>query len=384
MTPRQPAAGLYLHWPFCERKCPYCDFHTFGREHTPVGAEPRYLAALLTEIDALPERLRTSAAPPVDSIYFGGGTPSLMSPRTAEVLFAALDRRLARTPDCEITLELNPTTLEVERLQALRVLGVNRVSVGCQSFDDRFLGTLGRVHDAATTRRALEAIRALGIADLSIDLIFGLPGQSIEDLGRDLDAALAYAPEHISVYGLTLHEGTPFARQYAAGALRPPDDDTQAAMFELLMERLAAKGYEHYEISNWSRPGRASRHNARYWRDADVIACGAAVHGRWRGRRYANPADLDAYQHDPTAAVWETPSHDPRTAIGEIMMLALRRVDGAAWDELSAWAGRDPRQVYARELDQLQQEGLIVTDARGVRLTRRGILFADDVALRFF
>lgn len=382
-------AGVYLHWPFCARKCPYCDFFTFGREHPQFAASHRYLAALVEEIDSARERFNLETPIEIDTIYFGGGTPSLMEPAEVAAVLDALRRSFTFARDIEITMEVNPTATEAERLGAARELGVNRLSLGCQSFDDKFLKILGRDHDAAMAQRALDAVRALGFENFSLDLMFGLPGQTFEEFQQDLETAIAISPAHVSAYGLTLHEGTPFKRWHAEGRWSLPETEIEAAMYEHMIDRLAEAGYEHYEISNWARPGMRSRHNAKYWRRCDVFAFGASAHGVLRDKRYSNPRDLKAYLGAGSLAtralaLAEPPPETPRARAGEAMMLALRRIDGATWSELETWTGEDPRLTYRPELDDLAARGLIVRDDAGLRLTRRGLLLADNVMEAFF
>jgi len=392
MTTRpETPAGVYVHWPFCERKCPYCDFTTFGREHPFWDRAQEYRRTLVEEIETAPARFGWAAAPRLDTVYLGGGTPSLMGAEALAEILGALHRVFAFEPDPEITLELNPTTAEAAGIERLLALGVNRLSVGCQSFNDRVLARLGRVHDAATTRRAIERLRAAGVDNLSLDLIFGAPTQTLADFRDDLCSILEYAPEHVSAYNLTVHEGTPFARWAREGRLELPGEEAQVAMFETLMDTLAAAGYEHYEISNWARPGRASRHNAKYWRDADVYgfgvaAHGVAAHGVAGARRFANPSDLNHYL-DPKRRAWAAALDAPageRARRGEIMMLALRRVDGVRWAEVDAWLGDAARRFYEAEIARLRGDGLLESDDESFRLTRRGILIADTVMAEFF
>ncbi len=385
-------AGIYIHWPFCERKCPYCDFYTFGREHPAFAAGGRYPAALVAEIAAAPERFEVVRRPTADTVYFGGGTPSLMGAATVGCVLAALKQVFDVAPAAEITLEVNPTTAEAAGIGELLTAGINRLSVGCQSFNDRVLRELGRVHDAATTRRALENMRAAGVRNLSLDLIFGAPKQTLDDLKADLDELLAFAPEHVSAYNMTVHEGTPFARRQREGTLALAGEDEQVAMFELLIDRLAVAGYEHYEISNWARPGLRSRHNSKYWRRCDVYGFGVAAHGVVNQARYENPRDLEKYlsvgrfgskRHDSDVASSRSDLRTERSRRGEIMMLALRRVDGVGWGEIDAWMQADGRAYYRAELERLARDGLIETEPQ-LRLTRRGILIADTVMEAFF
>jgi oxygen-independent coproporphyrinogen-3 oxidase len=229
-------------------------------------------------------------------------------------------------------------------------------------------------------------MRDVGATNLSLDIIFAAPTQTLDDLKCDLDAILAFAPEHVSAYGMTIHAGTPFERWQGAGRLALPGDDDYATMYETIVDTLAAAGYAHYEISNWARPGRESRHNAKYWRDCDVAAFGVSAHGVWGGRRFENPRDLKAYlarEGDAIAKPLDPPA-DERARRGETMMLALRRVGGVAWREIDAWAGGDTRAFYADELARLAERGLIENDGDRVRLTRAGLLLADGVMAEFF
>lgn len=384
--PYATPAGIYLHWPFCERKCPYCDFYTFGREHPLSARGEAYLAALLAEIETAPERLAWPAPPRTDTIYFGGGTPSLMGANALGKILDAIGRNFTLEPDPEITLEVNPTTAEAAGLEELLALGVNRLSVGCQSFNDRVLRELGRVHDAETTRHAIALMRSFGVRNLSLDLIFGAPTQTLEDFQEDLREILSFSPEHVSAYNLTVHDQTPFARREREGRLGLPAEDTQVAMFEHMIDTLAQAGYEHYEISNWSLPGLASRHNSKYWQACDVYGFGVAAHGVQGGWRTANPSDLTQYLNleSRRLAVPLDPPASERARCGEIMMLALRRTGGIAWEEINAWMGREARDFYQIELARLHGDGFVECSQDALRLTRRGILLADSVMEAFF
>ncbi|MCL5269372.1 MAG: radical SAM family heme chaperone HemW [bacterium] len=378
------SAGIYIHWPFCDHKCPYCDFTSFGRGTAAFARRDEYLAALVREIDSAPERFGWSAPPRADTVYLGGGTPSIMGDAALAAVMQALRRRFALADETEVTLELNPTSAETAGLDALLALGVNRLSVGCQSFNDRILRRLGRVHDAQATRHAIKRIKALGVANLSLDIIFGAPTQSLDDLRRDLDAMLAADPVHVSAYGLTIHEGTPFARLEREGLLALPGDGTQARMYEWLLDALPRAGLVHYEISNWARPGRESRHNLKYWRDCDVYGFGLAAHGVVRRHRLENTNDLARYLAGRGLARPAPAPSGERARRGEIMMLALRRVGGVEWTEIDGWMGTDARAYYRTELARLTAEGLLDDDGRSVRLTRRGLLLADSVMEFFF
>ena len=242
------------------------------------------------------------------------------------------------------------------------------------------------MHDAATTRRAIELIRGLGVANLSLDIMFGLSNQSLPQFESDLAAVLSFAPEHISAYNLTVHPGTPYARREREQKITLPDEDTQLAMFEHLIDRTVAAGYAHYEISNWSRPGLSSRHNGKYWRDRDVFAFGVSAHGVVNRIRTENPRDLRAYAQDAAyehARPLDPPAGD-RARRGEILMLALRRVEGVAWEEIDAWMEDDARKYYTEELRQAREARWIEPDADTLRLTRQGILLCDTVTELFY
>jgi len=273
--------ALYLHIPFCRHRCSYCDFNTY----TTIGdlQEP-YVAALAREIEWV-----GAAAParsPVETIFFGGGTPSLLTPAQVGALLAAARRAFDLAPDAEITMEANPETIDDEWPAAVRALGVNRLSFGVQSADAGELALLGREHDFATAVRAVEMARAAGFDNLNLDLIYGLPGQSVADWERTLAAVLPLGVEHISLYCLTIEPGTPMERWLHNGTIMAPDPDTAADQYEAACGAMAAAGYGHYEISNWARPGRECRHNLVYWRNEPYLGLGAGAHGSAGGYRY--------------------------------------------------------------------------------------------------
>lgn len=388
-SPISSIPGIYIHWPFCARKCPYCDFYTFGREHGNFELSQKYTDALVAEIEYANRTFALTEKPRVDTIYFGGGTPSLAGETAIREILAALRGAFEVDPVAEITMEVNPTAAEAAELEAYRDLGINRLSIGCQSFQDKFLQTLGRDHDAKTARSVLELVKNLGLDNFSIDLMFGLPGQTLPEFEADLEATLEFQPAHLSAYGLTFHEGTPFARWKAERKWSLPGEDQEASMFEHMIDRLAGAGFEQYEISNWARPGFASRHNSKYWRQCDVFAFGASAHGTVGGDRTSNPRGLPTYIEtlggsEGANRVEEPKPESDRAVAAEVMMLALRRIDGVDWSELETWMERDPQVFYRTELNDLQSQGLLEFDAQCLRLTRRGILLADHVIERFF
>ena len=320
--------GLYLHIPFCRRKCPYCDFFSV-EEH---DAQRRAYPALLRR------HLEWAAGhgwqAPFDTVYFGGGTPSLLSPRAVGSLLEAADRQFGLAGDAEITLEANPGTVTAARLAGYRAAGVNRLSLGLQSLAPGSLTLLGRRHDAVQGVRSVELARRAGFANLSLDLIFALPGQSLAELDTELDRYFALAPEHLSCYGLTAEPDTPFGHRVQAGELHLPDGDFYAEAFLLLHERLATAGFEHYEIANYARPGRACRHNLGYWARREYLGVGAGAHSfreKGWGERWSVPADLAVFGaalRAGTDPAERLEAFDRRGAMGEVLYLALRTRNG--------------------------------------------------------
>lgn len=380
--------GLYVHVPFCRSICYYCDFNTYAGLDALI---PRYVTALADEIAALPAAL--AGAPPVPavplrvgSIFFGGGTPSLLAPeQVARVLDAA--RRWPAAEDAEISLEANPGDLSVERLRSLREVGVNRLSMGVQSFDDAMLRRLGRRHDSATAVAAFQDARAAGFDNVSIDLMFALPGQTLAHWEATLDRALALAPEHLSLYNLTIEDGTPFGKWAAAGKLRVPDDDLAADLYQAAFDRMGAAGYQHYEISNWARAAsRRAQHNLRYWRNQPYFGVGAGAHSSFGGYRYADcrkPADYVARVTRGESPVESVEKIDRALELGETMMLGLRLAEGVGIDDFRQRFGCTPDQVFGPVLAELTEYGLLTTRDGRIYLTHRGRFLGNDVFCRF-
>lgn len=385
------SVGVYVHVPFCERVCPYCDFAVVAARPLTPAAEDRYVGALLRELDA---RAGAFAGRALASVYLGGGTPALLRPGSVARLLSALRGRFAAAGAPEVTLEANPSTLESERLPAFREAGVSRLSLGIQSFDDAVLKRLGRAHRAEAGRAALRAARAAGFENVSLDLIVAAPGQSLAALGRDLDEAVAFAPEHVSTYALSVEAGTPFARAAARGQLALPDDDLAAAMLEALRERLEGAGLVLYELSNFARPGFEAVHNARYWERRAVLGLGASAWstdprapGAPFGVRRENLRDLGAYLAAVEAGASAQASAEvlaPEVARGEAAFLALRTRRGLAAASFAREFGAPPRALFGEAIDELREAGLLSETPEGdLALTAAGRLVADSVFERF-
>ncbi len=391
---RERSVGVYLHVPFCERVCPYCDFAVVAAHRLAPATEAAYVEALRAEL-ALRRPAFEGLA--LETLYLGGGTPSLLTPESVAALVLAVRSAFppgAETP--EVTLEANPSTLERERLPAFRAAGVNRLSVGVQSFDDGVLRRLGRAHRGEEARRTLAAARDAGFENLSLDLIVATPGQSPESLERDLDQALAFAPEHVSVYALTVEEGTPFALAARRGQLALPDEDAAATLLDRAAGRLAAAGLERYEISNFARPGHASRHNRRYWERRPVLGLGVSAwsseppstafpHGARLGNLRQLPAYLERVRAGRTAEAAPPEKLVPASQRGEVVFLALRTMRGLEAAAFAAEFGASPRAFYSAPIERLRAAGLLEETAGGdLRLTARGVMLSDSVFAEFF
>ncbi|MBK8423367.1 MAG: radical SAM family heme chaperone HemW [Elusimicrobia bacterium] len=355
-TGAQAATGLYLHVPFCSVKCRFCDFAAYpGRR----GEISRYLESLSKEIAQRAEENPRS----LDTLYVGGGTPSLLSGEEIGRLLAEVDRRFSKTPEFESSLECNPETLTVEKLEALRRAGVNRLSLGLQTTEDPLLKALGRSHDLRTFHGAYRAARDVGFGNLNIDLMYGLPGQTRTGWMDTVKRVIDLAPEHVSAYALTVQEETYFHR---SGVV--PDDDLQADMYEEAADALIAAGFGHYEISNFAKPGRECRHNLRYWRNQDCLGAGVSA-ARYDGRtRRTNTDNLSVYllamEGGQTPVVEETALTEAER-LGEDLMLGLRLAEGVA---PSAAAAR----LYGAALEEALAEGLLRKEGGRYFPSRKG------------
>ncbi len=374
--------GLYIHIPFCRRVCPYCDFNVYARQESLI---PAYLAAVTAELQLLAERWGRA---PIQTVYLGGGTPSLLTPGQVAGLLDTVDQLFDLAVGAEITLEANPETVDVERLTGYRLAGVNRLSLGVQTLQRHGLKVLGRAHRPETPEQAFRAARAAGFRNVNLDLIYGWPGQTRDDWLADLRTVLAWEPEHLSLYALTIEPGTPYERGVQRGVLRPLDDDAVAELAETAMELLTEHGFEHYEVSNWAR-GRTyrSQHNQIYWRNGWYIGVGAGAHGYLGGVRTVNeklPARYIERALSGTLPVSESEVIDARTEIIETMILGIRLVaDGISASAFQERHGRGLEQPYGPVLAELRELGLVTWDGERLRLTRRGILVANEVAARF-
>ena len=313
---------LYLHIPFCARRCSYCDFAIAVRRDVP---SVRYVDALLAEWRTALEQDAWVLESPVSTVHLGGGTPSRLAPREVVRLLSGIRQGVELAPDAEIALEANPDDVSADAVACWREAGVNRVSLGVQSFDDRRLQWMHRTHDAAQVGVAVETVRRSGIANVSLDLIFALPTALARDWARDLDAAFALEPTHLSLYGLTVEPGTPLGRWTARGECRTTDDETYAAEYLLAAERFSAAGWDHYEVSNAARPGFRSRHNQAYWRRRDYLGLGPSAHSAHGRTRRWNIREWAAWQQ---AVAEGTPTVEASESLSDSQELLERRYLG--------------------------------------------------------
>ena len=368
--------GVYVHVPFCLTRCSYCDFVTYtGME----GLRRPYAAALLEEA-ALAVAALGPEPPVVTSVFVGGGTPTLLPPEDLARLLGRLRELLAFASGAEVTVEANPETVDAAMAAGLAGAGVSRVSMGAQSFDDRVLAALGRVHDAARVPAAVATLRAAGVPALNLDLIYGGPGEDDRSWSATLEAAVALGPEHLSAYALTIEPATRFGRLVAAGRMAEPAEDDLADRYDAACRTLAGAGYAHYEVSNWARPGHASRHNLTYWRRGRYLGLGAGAHEFDGTTRRWNLAGVPAYlaavngHRRPTEGQERL---DPGQARFEALALRLRTVDGLGPDESRA-LGVDPA---GEEADHLRAAALLAPGP-GLALTEKGMFLHGEAVAR--
>lgn len=381
-NPDEAGFGVYIHWPFCASKCPYCDFNS----HVRIGGvdERRFLAAFRRELRSTRERIGPRC---VTSIFIGGGTPSLMQPSTVGGILDEIGGLWEIEPGAEVTLEANPSSVEADRFRGYRAAGVNRVSLGVQSLRDSDLKQLGRLHSVAEAKAAI-AVASNTFERFSFDLIYARPGQTAEAWRAELEEALAMAGGHLSLYQLTIEDGTPFAALHAAGKLRVPDGEHARALYELTNEITAANGLPAYEISNHAVPGEESQHNLLYWRYGEYAGIGPGAHGRliigrerWATMNERVP-ERWLSQVEETGEGWiEAEPLSPREQADEMLLMGLRIDEGLDLDRLERIGGA---QVDFALISQLVDQGLLATSAKGRRIkaTMAGRMVLNEVVLR--
>ena len=370
--------GVYVHIPFCFQKCPYCDFVSgpFDR-----SARLGYLAALELEI-----RRSSWAGRSVNTVYFGGGTPSELSTDELEGLALAVRETFAIEAASEWSIECNPKTIAPESLEGMSLLGFNRISLGIQSFQDRYLQLLGRAHTGEESSRAYRLVRAAGFENVNLDLIFALPGQSLDHWKLDLDEALVLAPEHLSLYGLTIEEGTEFGKRHSRGELEEIDEEGTADMYEVALDLTLESGFDQYELSSFARLGRECRHNLGYWNYLPYLGFGIGAASFLDGTRWTNTTVLRDYLRGASSGEVSRATEkrlQGKEALGEELMLRLHTQTAVSLRSLSVRYGRDVGEEYADSFQLLTGQGLIELEDDHARLTRKGKLVASEVCAEF-
>ncbi|PKB83445.1 MAG: hypothetical protein BZY88_02000 [SAR202 cluster bacterium Io17-Chloro-G9] len=390
--------GLYIHVPFCKTKCPYCDFNTYQGIEGLIGP---YLEALSTELVLWG---RVLGRPTVNTVFLGGGTPSYLPGEHIGRILAAAGSAFAIDPQAEITIEANPGDLDTDACCGLLSLGVNRLSIGVQSLDNGLLDLLGRRHDSGQAVEAFQTAREAGFSNINLDLMYGLPRQTLSQWQDTTKKLVSLSPGHISLYCLTLEEGTPLHHWVRQGKLPEPDPDLAADMYQYARESLADAGYHHYEISNWSRPGLPARHNLVYWRNQPYLGVGPGAHSRIGDYRFwdldspnaymlrvkqwedSKPQPFDSFtgvELDTVSPVGDREHIGLDTRCAETMILGLRLLDGMDLEQASAQAGADLQARFASQIDELTGLGLLERTGSHLRLAEHAYLIANQVFTRF-
>jgi oxygen-independent coproporphyrinogen III oxidase len=382
LNPRQEEFGLYLHIPFCDRRCHFCPFFTRGYREQQASL---FVADLQAEIRLSGEQRRLRGRT-VGTIYFGGGTPTTLSSAQLISVLQACRETFALTPTAEISLEANPASVDVEMLETLHEEGFNRLSFGVQSFDEGELTMLGSPHRANDIVTAVQMARRTGWTNLSLDLIYALPGQTLDRFRINLEAAMAIAPEHISIYGFTLEEGTKLWRDAQDGRLAPLDDEASAEIYEAAITWLEEAGYRQYEISNFARPGFACRHNLGYWSDREWLGFGPSAHSYFEGTRFSNVESLDRYHRflaQGLLPVLEYEAADPDLRFREAIAFGLRTVRGVELAGLEECYGIAAGERFKEPIAELVSGGWLSINDGFLRASSRGLLVADNLGRAF-
>lgn len=374
----KPVRGVYIHVPFCRQKCRYCAFYSVPAAQALKEAYTKRLCRDIAACARVDEDLRT--------LYIGGGTPSELDTAQIEAIVRCVEQTFEIPLHAlkERTIEINPFSASAEKLEAYRALGFNRLSVGVQSLSAALLKTLGRPHSAADALTTIEAACRAGFENISVDIMFGLPGQTPADVGDTLETLLAYPQvRHLSAYALSIEPGTPFERMLKNGALALPDEDSEREMQRVVNALLAAHGFEHYEISNYALPGFQAVHNTLYWTLDGYYGFGPGASGFAGGTRYSVKEDLKAYLSSKKNVYSQAHAVDAREARGDFMFLGLRRLEGVCADDYRALFGTSFFEDYGREITELTARGLLVREGSRVRLSSAGVDFANQVFTAF-
>ena len=372
--------GLYIHIPFCRQKCLYCDFPSWAGKESLMQA---YVDALTAEIKA---RGKEYPNKKVVSVFFGGGTPTTLEIPLLEQLMQAVFASWDIAEDAEITTEANPGTLDREMATALKKMGFNRLSMGVQAWQNRLLKDLGRIHTIEGFLENYKAVREAGFENVNVDLMFALPNQTMADWQETVKNITALEPEHISAYSLIIEEGTPFFERYEKGQLEPASGELDREMYHWAVDYLAEKGYEQYEISNFAKKGKQSRHNRIYWQAEEYLGMGLGAHSYMDGERFHNRYDLQEYidaEGEVSLLKEDVEVITEEDALAEFMFLGLRLTEGVSFARFRERFGQEMKNIYGRQIEELVKDGLLKEDEIGIRLTVRGVDISNVVFEKF-
>ncbi len=362
--------GIYVHIPFCKQKCYYCDFLSFAKCNSKIDA---YIRALIAEIEK-----NKNEDVQVSTIYIGGGTPSIICEDYIEQIIETLKNNFNILKNAEITIEVNPGTVNEEKLQKYKNIGINRLSIGLQSTNDRILKEIGRIHNYEQFVKNYKLARKIGFNNINVDLMLALPNQTIQNLKESIEKIVELNPEHISVYSLILEENTVLEKLVKNGDLKLPSDDTERDMYWYVKNKLEEVGYKHYEISNFAKPNYESKHNVNCWKQMEYLGFGLGAHSYYEDKRYSNTSILDEYiKGENHVQIHEIQNLEDKQK--EYMMLGLRKIDGVKISEFKNKFVQNPIYIFRKELEKLEQEGLISIDLDEIKLTNKGIDLANLV-----
>ncbi|HEX3030604.1 MAG TPA: radical SAM family heme chaperone HemW [Clostridia bacterium] len=372
--------GLYIHIPFCKSKCHYCDFNSFSGRDSIV---PAYFDSIKREITLYSDRLKSYT---IKTIFLGGGTPSYIDPHYIYEVMNLCRKKLDITSNAEISIETNPGTLTYEKLIAYKDIGINRLSIGLQAWQNHILKGLGRIHTNSEYIENFYEARKAGFSNINTDLIFGLPGQTLKDWNETLERVIELKPEHLSCYSLKIEEGTEFGRLKDAGKLEEIEDELDREMYYMAIEKLKKEGFSHYEISNFAKPGYECKHNMIYWRAEEYIGFGAGAHSYFQGKRYnnaSNPEEYSAALNRGIQPLEDIQEIDREEQMSEYMLLGLRLIEGIDCLEFESRFNANVFSLYGDRIAVLCKKKLLETEERFIRLTPKGLDFANEVFMEF-
>ncbi len=383
--------GIYIHIPFCAKKCEYCDFVSFAGKEEKMLA---YTESLRKELEMVGKQNAQDQQEgkddllEIETIYLGGGTPSFLPAEEIQKMLATIQENFVLKKGCEITIEVNPGTITKEKLVAYQEAGINRLSIGLQAIQEHVLNVIGRIHDYQKFEETYQMARELGFQNINVDLMIGLPKQNVVDVEKSVEKVISLNPEHISVYSLIVEEGTKLAQEIQEGSLILPKEETERKEYWTVKKMLEEAGYVHYEISNFAKPGKASRHNTDCWSQKEYMGFGIAAHSYTDGIRYSNTEDLEKYitniQKDKAEDNFIFhEKQDTEAQMKEYMLLGLRKIQGVEISKFKEKYGINPIYYYRLELDQLVRDDLVEVDDDFIKLTKRGIDFANLVWEKF-